>query len=87
MVDQSAIKSIYQCNMLSFYRDCVFDCVKWKFYTVEFVSCALCIVWIARFSHSEAPTKVLKLFIYFNQSLVKTCMLLMIVVLDRWPIF
>jgi hypothetical protein len=53
----------------------------------SFVSCASRVVWIAWFSHSGAPTEVLNMFIYSNQSLVKIGMLLMTVMLDRWPKF
>jgi hypothetical protein len=53
----------------------------------SFVSCALCVVWIAWFSHLGTPTEVLNMFIDCNQSLVKTSMLLMTVILDRWPNF
>jgi hypothetical protein len=36
MVNHNVIKSIDQHDMLSYYRDCVSDCVKWKFCTMEF---------------------------------------------------
>jgi hypothetical protein len=84
---QSYIRLIAQQDMLSYYHDCVFVVLSGNVALWSFVSCALCVVWIAWFSHSVAPTKVLSMFIYCNRSLVKTGMLLMTVVLDRWPSF
>jgi hypothetical protein len=51
------IKSIAQHDMLSYYCDCVFVMLSGNVASWGFVSCALCVVWIAWFSHSGIPTE------------------------------
>jgi hypothetical protein len=73
---QSNIKSIAQHDMSSYYRDCVFVVLSGNVSPQSFVSCALCVVWIAWFSHSGAPTEVSRMFIYCNRSFVEMGLLL-----------
>jgi hypothetical protein len=44
---QYYIKSMAQHDMLSYYRDCVFVVLSATVASWGFVSCALCVVWIA----------------------------------------
>jgi hypothetical protein len=51
------IKSMAQQDMLSYYRDCVFVVLSGNVASWGLVSYALCVVWIAWFSHSGIPTE------------------------------
>jgi hypothetical protein len=51
------IKSMAQHDMLSYYHDCVFVVLSGNVASLGLVSCALCVVWIAWFSHSGIPTE------------------------------
>jgi hypothetical protein len=56
-LNQTYIKLIAQHDMLSYYRGCVFVVISGNVAPWSFVSCALCVVWIACFLYSGVPTE------------------------------
>jgi hypothetical protein len=55
---QYYIKLMDRYDMLIYYRECVFVVLSGNVASWGFVSCALCVVCIAWFSHSGIPTEL-----------------------------
>jgi hypothetical protein len=73
--------------MLNYYCDCVFVVLSGNVVSWDFVSYALCVVWIVFFFYTQGYPQSFKHVIYCNQRLVKADMLLMKIMLDRWLSF